>query len=216
MLVRAIRELAVIGLLAATLSPLAEARSVEVEALLGKTAVLKIDGQRRTLRVGETIDGVKLVGVAPAAATLEIDGQVQEAGLSRRITSNFQQPTEQRHTITRDALLQYQTIAEINGRGIRVLVDTGANVVALSSAHARTLGIDFSVGAPARVQTASGVTSAYAIMLQSVSVGGIRVDNVPATVLEGDFPATVLLGMSYLKHVKLQEHNGILSLSRTP
>jgi aspartyl protease family protein len=57
---------------------------------------------------------------------------------------------------------------------------------------------------------------AYSVTLQSVSVGGIQVDNVPATVLEGVFPGTVLLGMSYLRHVKLQEHNGILSLTRTP
>ena len=52
------------------------------------------------------------------------------------------------------------------------------------------------------------------VMLNSVSVGGIRVDNVEATVVESDFPATVLLGMSYVRHVKIEEQNGILSLSR--
>ena len=39
--------------------------------------------------------------------------------------------------------------------------------------------------------------------------------NVPAMVVDGAYPATILLGMSYLRHVKLQEHNGILSLSRS-
>jgi aspartyl protease family protein len=33
-------------------------------------------------------------------------------------------------------------------------------------------------------------------------------------VVEGDFPATVLLGMTYLQHVKMQEHQGVLTLSR--
>jgi aspartyl protease family protein len=46
-------------------------------------------------------------------------------------------------------------------------------------------------------------------------VGGIEVENVLATVVEGNYPVTILLGMSYLKHVKLQEHNGVLTLSRT-
>ena len=63
--------------------------------------------------------------------------------------------------------------------------------------------------------TASGQTAAHAIILQSVNVGGIQVESVPALVVEGAYPASVLLGMSYLRHVKLQEHNGILSLSRS-
>jgi aspartyl protease family protein len=47
-----------------------------------------------------------------------------------------------------------------------------------------------------------------------VVVGEIAVENVPAMIVDGAYPATILLGMSYLRHVKLQEHNGILSLSR--
>jgi aspartyl protease family protein len=59
------------------------------------------------------------------------------------------------------------------------------------------------------------VSPAHVITLNSVAVGGIEVNNVPALVVEGSYPATILLGMSYLQHVKLQEHNGILSLSRS-
>ena len=39
-----------------------------------------------------------------------------------------------------------------------------------------------------------------------------RVDNVEATVVEGNFPSTVLLGMTYLRHVKME--TGGVSLSR--
>ena len=63
-------------------------------------------------------------------------------------------------------------------------------------------------------ETASGLTDAYQVTLNSVSVGGIRVDNVPAMVVSGDYPATVLLGMSFLRHVRIEENNGILSMSR--
>ena len=96
-----------------------------------------------------------------------------------------------------------------------MLVDTGANVVALNSAQAGTLGVDYSAGTTARVETASGMVNAWYVTLQSVDVGGIRVDNVEATVVEGDFPSTILLGMTYLRHVKMEETDGVLSLSRT-
>ena len=52
------------------------------------------------------------------------------------------------------------------------------------------------------------------VTLRSVEVGGIRVENVRATVTAGEYPSTVLLGMSYLQHVELREREGVLSLSR--
>ncbi len=180
---------------------------------MGDTAVLLIDGQRKTLRVGQSFAGVKLVAAQPTAATLEINGQMKSVGMSQRVGTNFEKTQEQVVTIPRNAMMQYQTNATINGRSVLVMVDTGANMVAISSEQARTMNIDYAAGTPAQVETASGLTGAHAITLQSVSVGGIQVDNVPAMVVEGAYPATILLGMTYLRHVKLQEHNGILSLS---
>ena len=133
--------------------------------------------------------------------------------MSQRVGTNFQETQEQVVTIPRNAMMQYQTNATINGRSVLVMVDTGANMVAISSEQAKAMNIDYSAGTQAQVETASGLTGAHAITLQSVSVGGIQVDNVPAMVVEGAYPATILLGMTYLRHVKLQEHNGILSLS---
>ena len=193
----------------------ADTPRIQVEALLPDTAVLKIDGQRKTLRVGQSYGGVTLLASYSRTATLEVNGQQMIVGISRHIGSNYQGPQEQVVTIARDAMLQYQTSASINGRSVRVLVDTGANVVAMSAVQARALGIDYSAGIPSKVETASGLISAHMITLRSVTVGGIKVENVRASVVEGDFPATVLLGMTYLQHVKMQENNGVLSLSRT-
>jgi aspartyl protease family protein len=210
---RALRVLVISVLLTIVQSSVGQV-SVEVEALLGKTAVMNINGQRQTLRVGQTVDGVTLVAAEPTAATLEINGRVQTVGLSQRVGTAYLEPAEQVVTIARDAMMQYHTNAAINGRGALVLVDTGANMVAISGDMAKALSIDYSTGKPATVETASGLTSAHAITLQSVVVGEIEVNNVPAMVVEGAYPATILLGMSYLRHVKMQEHNGILSLSR--
>ena len=207
--------LAIIGWTLAAVQAGAEPKSVELEALLGKTAVLMIDGQRQTLRVGQSVAGVTLVATQPAAATLDIDGRRETVGLSQRVSTNFQQREDQVVTIPRDATMSYQTNAVINGYTTLVTVDTGATSVAISSEQAKAMNIDYSAGTPGRVETASGLSNGYQITLQSVSVGGIQVNNVRAMVVDGAYPGTVLLGMSFLRHVKLQEHNGILSLSRS-
>ena len=215
MSMKTVATLAAIGLLLVAVQTRAESTSVELEALLGDSAVLMINGQRKMLRVGQSFAGVTLVAAEPASARLEINGRAETVGLSQRVGTTFQEPAEQVVTIARDAMMQYQTNAIINGRSVLVLVDTGANMVAISSEQARAMNIDYSAGTPAKVETASGVTDAYRVTLQSVSVGGIHVDNVPGMVVEGAYPATILLGMTYLQHVKMQEHNGILSLSRS-
>jgi aspartyl protease family protein len=207
--------LLLVSLLLGTLPAQSAETSVEVQALLGDTAVLMINGQRKTLRVGESFEGVTVLATQSTEATLEIDGQSNTVGLSQRVGSSFKEPQERVVTIGRDALMRYQTNALINGRNALVVVDTGASAVAMSAAQARSMNIDYSSGVPTTAQTASGTTGAYSIILQSVSVGGIEVNSVPAVVLDGDYPITMLLGMSYLQHVKMQEQNGILSLSKT-
>jgi aspartyl protease family protein len=192
-----------------------DSSSVEVQAILGKSAVLLINGERKMLRAGESFAGITLVATEPTAVTLDINGRTQTVGMSKRVATNFQQVDEKVVTIPRDSRMQYRTTAIINGRNRMVMVDTGATVVALSSREAMAMGIDYLDGVPSQAETASGMTDAYGVILQSVSIGGIRVDNVPAMVIEGGYPTTVLLGMSYLQHVKIQEHNGILSLSRS-
>ena len=206
---------ALLGLLLLTLPVQAKALSVQVLAILGKTVVLVIDGQQQTLNVGESVSDVTLVAAQPTAATLDIAGETRTVHPSQTISTQFEAPREQVVTIVRDARLQYQTGAVINGRRAQVIVDTGANLVALSSTQARQMNIDYSSGMPSRVQTASGMGEAYAITLDTVSIGGIEIRNVPATVVKGDYPDMILLGMSYLRHVSMQEKDGVLSLFRT-
>lgn len=190
------------------------ATSLVVEALLPNTAVITIDGTRKTLRIGQSHAGVKLISADANAAVVEVDGRRQTVKMHQSITSNYKAPETRVVSIPRDALMQYRTTAHVNGRQMQVIVDTGANVVAMNSAHAKSLGVDYASGQPARMETASGVTAAWVVNLRSVDVGGIRVDNVQATVAEGAFPSDILLGMTYLRHVKMSEENGVLSLSR--
>jgi aspartyl protease family protein len=190
------------------------ASDVIVEALLPNGAVVKINGNRHTLRAGQSIGDVRLISADAKAAVIEISGQRQTVGISQRITGNFQVPEKREVTIPKDALKQYRTVATINGRRVAVIVDTGANTVALSASQASALGVDYESGIPTSVETASGKVDAWVVSLDSVDVGGIRVDKVQAAVTDSDFPSTILLGMTYLEHVDIAESNGVLSLKR--
>ena len=190
-----------------------QALEVTAQALLPGMAVLVIDGQRVTLRAGGSHGAVRLIEVSGDSALLEIDGEQRRLGISERVSGSFQQPERREVRIQRNSQLQYVTTAQINGKRVQVLVDTGANLVAMNRQQARSLGISDDAGSDTRVQTASEVLPARQILLDSVSVGGIRIDAVNAVVIDGPQPATILLGMSYLRHVSLSEEGGVLSLS---
>ncbi len=188
------------------------AADVYVEALLPNMAVLQIDGQRVHLRAGQSHGPVTLVEADGSSALVRLDGVEQRLTVSQRISGQFAEPTQRSITIRRDNQLQYLANAEINGVRLPVIVDTGANVVALNGRHASRVGIDPDEGTPSQVQTAGSVVPARSVVLDSVIVGGIRVDTVAATVIDGDFPETILLGMSYLKHVEMTEQGGVMTL----
>ncbi len=188
------------------------ARELVVEALLPGTAVMQIDGVRTTLRIGETHKGVRLLEANGRSALVEINGQSQRVTVSQRISGQFVQPEKREVTVPRNEQMQYRTVAEINGVRLPVIIDTGANIVALNAVQARQAGIAADAGVPSRVQTAGSVVPARNVTLESVDVGGIRVQGVAATVIDGPYPAVILLGMSYLQHVELQDQGGVLTL----
>ncbi|RAK66617.1 TIGR02281 family clan AA aspartic protease [Phenylobacterium kunshanense] len=88
--------------------------------------------------------------------------------------------------------------AEVNGRPVRFLVDTGATAVALTPRDAERLGIDVAALKPGyNVTTVGGSARASAVTLASVSVNGAKLENVQALVVSEGLDVS-LLGMSYL------------------
>ncbi len=81
---------------------------------------------------------------------------------------------------------------------VRFMVDTGASTVALTALDARRAGLDLkALRYVVPVSTASGQVMAAPVTLKSVSIGGLKVNNVRALVMREGL-GTSLLGMSYL------------------
>lgn len=101
------------------------------------------------------------------------------------------------------------TAAEINGRDIDVMVDTGATLVALTYDDAARAGIfvkpsDFTQTA----QTANGITRVAPVTISQVRIGDILVRNVSAVVSHRGASERTLLGMSFLGRLSRVEMRG--------
>jgi aspartyl protease family protein len=200
-----------ICLLSLLLVPAVQA-DVVVKGLFKGGVLLVIDGEQKLLKTGQEFKGVTLVEANSQRAIAEIDGQQQTLLISTHITTRYAEPPITTVRIPKNQRRQYITTALINGRSTRVLVDTGANVVALNASTARSLGLDYKQGRVHQVETASGIVTAYHVKLEKIDVGGLVVQHVDASVMEGAQPSTVLLGTSYLQHVQLSEKDGVLML----
>ena len=189
------------------------ATPVEVVALFKNRAVIRSAEGERMLKVGQSVSGVKLVAADPFGAQVEYRGKTYNLNLSSRVASSFVQPEQASVRLSRDQLGQYRVVGTINASPVSFLVDTGASVVAMSELHAKSVGLSYLNAQPGKVQTAQGVADAYFTTLNQITVGGIVLHNVQATVISGDYPTEVLLGMSFLNQVDMRDTQGVLTLT---
>ena len=189
---------------------------LEIVGLYRDTAVIRSGSSNLMLRVGEsTADGMTLLEATPEAAIIEYRGERYTYQLSGRAGARFSAPAEEAVIITRDRTGQYRTRGFINGQLTDLLVDTGASVITMSGVEAERLGLRVGEDAPrAEVVTAQGRTDARRISLDRVQVGSLTSYNVDAIVINGDFPREILLGMSFLSEVDLEESAGVMTLRR--
>jgi aspartyl protease family protein len=195
----------------------AQEMDIEVVALFKNAAMLKIDGKQRLLKTGEkSPEGITLEEADSEAATIRYDGNSVVLGLSQRISTRYEEPGLATVSVQINQQDQYITTGSINGSPVKFLVDTGANIVAMNTKTARGLGIDISTGRKMRATTAGGTIDSTEVYLGMVQVGEIKISNVQAVVLEGEYPTEVLLGMSFLRKVKIEENAGLMMLTAEP
>ena len=140
-----IRALAALAALAV---PAAHATDVNVIGLFPDRAVVVINkGAPRTMRAGETLEGVKLISADSRGAVLEIDGKRQTLEMGQQVETGGSSG-EGRNSVTLASDPRGHFIADgmVNGSHIRFMVDTGATLVSIPITEAARLGIDYQKG----------------------------------------------------------------------
>lgn len=190
-----------------------QAQDFVVLGLFKNKVVLKKGGKRMVLKTGEsTPDGLKVIDVNSKHAVLEVNGKQDKYELGMQISASFAKPTLATVHIARDNHGMYRVQGRINSSSVNFLVDTGATAIALNANQAKTLNIPYESGQAIVVETASGRSKAYRVKLNSVSVGEITLRDVDAVVVNGASPREVLLGMSFLRRVNMQDDASVMQL----
>ncbi len=209
-------SLRIVASLSLLLVGAADAADVNVIGLFPNKAVVTIDGGApRVLSVGQKpVEGVTLISTDRESATFNIDGQRKTLRIGQHQAGPPPTPSSQSATLTADPRGHFVVDGQINGGSVRFLVDTGATTIALSSADAVRLGIDYRKGRPDMMGTANGMATAYALKLDTVRVGDIVLNNVDAAVLEGNPMPFALLGMSFLNRMEMKRDGQTMVLIR--
>jgi aspartyl protease family protein len=109
-------------------------------------------------------------------------------------------------TVSKTPRGHFEFKIETNGTPLNMMFDTGASTVVLRSEDAARIGIrlqdsDFTV----IVRTANGTAQAAPITIKSMSIGGIREENIRAMVAKPGLLSENLLGMSFLERLSSYE-----------
>lgn len=210
----------VVAMLLAAGTLVAHADSVMLTGTIGSRAILIVNGGApKTVAVGETYQGVRLVSVQPDQAQVEVGG--------KRVALRMDSPVSvgggggggsgggggTRIVLPVNSGGHFMTAGTINGRPVSFMLDTGATSVAMSAADATRIGLDYEKGQPVRMNTANGVSQGFRVKLSSVRVGDVEVYDVDAVVSPQPMPF-VLLGNSFIGRFSMRRDSDQMVLEK--
>ena len=192
------------------------ATEIVVNGLFSNKAVVTIDGQQRILKPGKrSREGVMLISADSRSALIEVDGQQKRFELGGHIGTSFEQDAQPEVTIYRNPNNMFTAVGSVNGFPVTFLVDTGASQVAMSTGHAKRFGVDYQLhGNRTWVSTAAGIKPAWSVKIGSVKVGEIELRNVDGMIVDGAGPGGVLLGMSFLGRLEMNNDGQAMILKK--
>lgn len=214
-LTRYLTHFSFLALACAFLSAPASSAEVGVVGLFPGKAVLVINGGApRTLLVGASAEGVKLLGVDSDSATVLVNGKRERLSIGQQaFTTGEGAAGGQSTSLSADVRGHFLTTGSVNGATMRFMVDTGATAVALGMSDARRANIQVDKSQMVMVQTANGLAPAWRVTLNSVRVGEVILNGVEGLVHQQDMPMA-LLGMSFLNRMEMKRDGQTMTLRK--
>lgn len=140
--------------------------------------------------------------------------EADETGPLPADNSNAEEPAEtagawaQEITLDRESDGHFYTQVEVEGQSTRMLIDTGASIIALSGKDASALGLHWNSDDIRPVgRGANGPVYGTQITLTSVTLGGFEANNIQAMIIPKGLDIS-LLGQSFLSKIGRVEISG--------
>jgi aspartyl protease family protein len=205
------------ALLLAALCATAGAQTVTFNGSMGDKALLVIDGQPRTVALGSTVLGVRLIGLSADEAKVEFAGRKVQLRHGTPVSMGGAPSGGGGQEIVLSAGLggHFLTNGSINGKAARFMVDTGATAVSIPQVDADRMGLNYRSGRMVAMNTANGTVPGYIVNLTSVRIGDVDTYNVPAVVMPAPMDH-ILLGNSFLSRFQMKRDNDTLRLEKRP
>jgi aspartyl protease family protein len=154
-----------------------------------------------------------VLGAAAVTAAYTVDHIAERVHVSpspapsfATVDQGFRSPTVR---LPSDSRGHYIADMAVDGRITRMLVDTGASLVALRESDARAAGLDGSfTGRTYSLSTANGIVEAKGVRIREMRLGSIIVRDIEAVVLPDAQLSSNLLGMSFLNKLQGFEVSG--------
>ncbi len=216
------RHCALLAVLALGFAGGASAQTVGLSGMLGGKALVIVDGSApKSVAVGDTFKGVKVVSTQGDVAVVEIAGKrhslrVGDAPASVGSgggTGGTEGAGATKVILTSSSGGHFMPQGQINGQAAQFMVDTGATTVAIGMADAQRMGIKYQNGQLFQAGTANGVVNGWRVRLSSVRLGDVVAYDVDAAVLNSTMPY-VLLGNSFLSRFQMTRTNDQMVLEK--
>lgn len=155
----------------------------------------------KALLIGGAIFGGLLLFGGGSGRMSSVDAQEEAKVPTARPSHNASSRSSGQFTASRAPDGHFYAQAQINGRPVEMMIDTGASSVVLSRSDARRIGIDVDKDRfTERASTAGGNIAIMPVTLRTMSLGSLTERNVPAFVANSDLQVS-LVGQSFLQRV---------------
>lgn len=169
------------------------------------------DPNRTTHKLGRTMVFLSWI-VALALFTLLAQGWLDKAyNPNRTLVVRDAGGGARQLVLKRNRYGHYVGTGKVNGREAVFLLDTGATEVVIPGELAAGYGLQR--GPVYRSLTANGVIEVYGTRLDTIELGPIQLYNVQAAINPHMDGSEILLGMSFLKHLRLSQQGDELIIS---
>lgn len=197
-----------------------EAKSVAAIALFKDRAMLSVDGKKaKIIAAGSSYQGVKVISSNTSEAVIEVEGTRKTITLNSTTVLGAKLGSSPNRKAASVVLYEnevgfFESNGQVNGRSIKFLIDTGANLVVFNSRDAERLGLDYKSGEKSFASTASGIAPMYTINVESISIGGVELRGIRTGVIDGRFPEIPLLGMTFLSRLNMNRAGQTMVLKK--